>query len=136
MSRSHVCTPASHHVLLVEDEPTLRRVLGMVLTDAGYSVTTCVDGEDALRKVEATPDAWDLVISDVSMPRLSGDRLARALRDIRPGLPVILMSGNAALVTPRRLYALGVAAVLEKPCEIEDLVRAVEAVFGRVRLEA
>lgn len=136
MSRPHAGTPARQHVLLVEDEPTLRRVLGMVLTDAGYAVTACMDGEEALGRFQATPDAWDLVVSDVSMPRLSGDRLARALRDIRPRLPVILMSGNTALVTPRRLYALGVAAVLEKPCEIDELIGAVDAVFEQARREA
>lgn len=135
MSQQQAGTPAGRQILLVEDEPTLRRVLGMILTDAGCDVTTCIDGEDALRRFEATPDAWHLVISDVSMPRLSGDRLARALREIRPRLPVILMSGNATFVTPRRLYALGVAAVLEKPCEIDDLLGAVDAVFERARAD-
>jgi DNA-binding NtrC family response regulator len=136
MSQQHVGTPASRQVLLVEDEPTLLRVLDMILTDAGYEVTTSFDGEDALRKFAASPNAWHVVVSDVTMPRLSGDRLALALREIRPRLPVILMTGNTMLVTPRRLQALGVAAVLEKPCAIEDLLGAVDAVFERARREA
>ena len=122
--------------MLVEDEPTLARVLGMVFSSAGYDVTICADGAEALRLFHASPDAWSVVVSDVTMPLLSGDRLARALREIRPDLPVILMTGNTALVTPRRLYALGVAAVLEKPVAIEDLLGAVDAVFGRARREA
>jgi DNA-binding NtrC family response regulator len=136
MSQQHAGTPAGRRVLLVEDEPTLLRVLEMILTDAGYEVTTSFDGEDALRKVAASPNAWHVVVSDVTMPRLSGDRLALALREIRPRLPVILMTGNTMLVTPRRLQALGVAAVLEKPCAIEDLLGAVDAVFERARREA
>ena len=76
------------------------------------------------------------MVSDVTMPRLCGDKLALALREIRPRLPVILMTGNTMLVTPRRLYALGVAAVLEKPCAIEDVLGAVDAVFERARREA
>ena len=136
MSQPHAGAPAARHVLLVEDEPTLLRVLEMILTDAGYVVTTCFDGDQALRKFKASPDAWDLVVSDVTMPRLSGDRLALALREIRPRLPVILMTGNSMRVTPRRLHALGVASVLEKPCAIEDLLGAVDAVFARARREA
>jgi Response regulator containing CheY-like receiver, AAA-type ATPase, and DNA-binding domains len=127
---------AGRQILLVEDEPTLLRVLDMILTDAGYVVTTCRDGDQALRKLEASPGAWDLVVSDVTMPRLSGDRLALALREIQPRLPVILMTGNTMLVTPRRLHALGVAAVLEKPCAIEDVLGAVDAVFDRARRQA
>lgn len=136
MSPQHAGPPAARHILLVEDEPTLLRVLEMILTDAGYDVTACFDGDQALRKFNASPDAWDLVVSDVTMPRLSGDKLALALREIRPMLPVILMTGNTMLVTPRRLYALGVAAVLEKPCAIEDVLGAVDAVFERARRQA
>ena len=136
MSPQHAGPPAARHILLVEDEPTLLRVLEMILTDAGYDVTTCCDGDQALRTFKASPDAWDLVVSDVTMPRLSGDKLALALREIRPRLPVILMTGNTMLITPRRLYALGVAAVLEKPCEIDEVVGAVDAVFERARREA
>jgi DNA-binding response OmpR family regulator len=136
MPQSHAGPPAGRQILLVEDEPTLLRVLEMILTDAGYVVTTCFDGEQALRKFRASPDAWHLVVSDVTMPRLSGDALALALREIRPQLPVILMTGNTMLVTPRRLHALGVAAVLGKPCEIDDLLGAVNAVFERARRKA
>lgn len=136
MPQQHAGTPAGRRILLVEDEPTLLRVLEMILTDAGYDVTACFDGDQALRKFAASPDAWHLVVSDVTMPRLSGDRLALALHEIRPRLPVILMTGNTMLVTPRRLHALGVAAVLEKPCAIEDLLGAVDAVFERARREA
>jgi two-component system, cell cycle sensor histidine kinase and response regulator CckA len=117
--------------MLVEDEPILARVLGMVLTSAGYDVTICDDGAVALTRFRASPDHWDVVVSDVTMPALSGDRLARALREIRPRLPVILMSGNIGRVTPRRLHAIGVAAVLEKPVTIEDLLGAVDAVAAR-----
>jgi DNA-binding response OmpR family regulator len=135
MSQQHAGTPA-RRLMLVEDEPTLARVLGLVLRSAGYVVTTCAHGAEALAAFRASPDAWHVVVSDVTMPELSGDRLARALREIRPGLPVILMTGNTNLVTPRRLLALGVAAVLEKPVAIEDLLATVDAVFERAIREA
>jgi CheY-like chemotaxis protein len=117
--------------MLVEDEPTLARVLGMVLTSGGYDVTICVDGAEALETFRASPDSWDVVVSDVTMPALSGDRLARALHEIRPRLSVILMTGSIGRITPRRLHALGVAAVLEKPVSIEDLLAAVDSASER-----
>jgi DNA-binding NtrC family response regulator len=123
-------------VLLVEDEPTLARVLAMVLTSAGYLVSTCADGAEALQTFRASPDAVHVVVSDVTIPGLSGDRLARALHEIRPSVPVILMTGYSHAVTPENARALGVAAVLQKPISIDDLVAAVDAVALRGRLEA
>jgi two-component system, cell cycle sensor histidine kinase and response regulator CckA len=123
-------------VLLVEDEPTLGRVLELVLTTAGYAVTRCADGADALETFRASPNAVDVVVSDVTMPRLSGDRLARALLEIRPGLPVILMSGCITRLETQSLRTLDLAAVLEKPVGIDELVTAVDSVFERARRQA
>jgi DNA-binding response OmpR family regulator len=124
------------HVLLVEDEPTLARVFGLVLTNAGYAVTCCGDGAEALETFRESPNAVDVVISDVTMPELSGDELARAVHEIRPELPIILMSGCSTTLTSDRVRGLGVAAVLQKPVGIDDLVGAVEFVFQRERLQA
>jgi CheY-like chemotaxis protein len=123
-------------VLLVEDDATLARVLGLVLTTAGYTVTRCADGAEALRTVRASPNAVDVVVSDVTMPELSGDQLARVLREIRPSLPIILMSGSITTLTLQRARAIGVAAVLQKPVGIDELVAAVDSVFASARLQA
>jgi DNA-binding response OmpR family regulator len=123
-------------VLLVEDDATLARVLDLVLTSAGYSVTRCADGAEALRTFRASPNAVDVVVSDVTMPELSGDQLARALREIRPSLPIILMSGSISELTVQRARVIGVAAVLQKPVSIDELVAAVGSVFERARMKA
>jgi DNA-binding NtrC family response regulator len=114
----------------------LARVFGLVLTSAGYAVTCCADGIEALETFRASPDSVDVVVSDVTMPRLSGDQLARALHEYRPGLPVILMTGCSTILASDNVRALGLAAVLQKPVGIDDLVGAVEFVFERARLEA
>jgi DNA-binding NtrC family response regulator len=124
------------HLLLVEDEPTLARVLALVLTTAGYTVTSCADGLEALETFRASPDLVDVLVSDVSIPGLSGDRLARALHEIRPHLPMVLMTGYSNMVTPHNARALGVTAFLEKPVDIDDLLAALDSVFERARLEA
>ena len=85
-------------ILLVEDEDSVRLVAERALTRAGYSVTTASDGDDGLTKVQARLDSghmFDLVVSDVVMPAMDGPAMARALRQIAPGLPVLFMSGYA-----------------------------------------
>lgn len=123
-------------MLLVEDEPTLARLFGLVLTDAGYAVTCCADGAEALQTFRESPNSVHVVLSDVTMPRLSGDELADAVREIRPTVPIILMTGYSRTLTPERVRALGIAAVLQKPVGIDDLVGAVESVFERGRPDA
>jgi DNA-binding NtrC family response regulator len=111
-------------VLLVEDEPTLSHVLARILTDEGYDVTVRANGLDALAVVTDAETRIDVVVSDVGLPGLRGDKLAAELRRIRPVLPVVLMTGFSAVVVPGSEGALGVAAVLEKPVAIEDLLAA------------
>jgi CheY-like chemotaxis protein len=135
ISQQHSATPPPIHVLLVENEPTLAHVFGLVLTGAGYIVTSCADGAEALETFRASPNAVHVVVSDVTMPRLSGDRLARALHEIRPTLPIILMTGSSTF-TQKSAHALGVAAVLQKPVSIDELVTAVESASERSRIEA
>ena len=79
-------------LLLVDDEPSIRVVLGAVLEDAGYAVEVAEDGMAALRKVEPTPP--DLVITDLRMPNMNGFELLSALRARFPELPTIAISGE------------------------------------------
>jgi DNA-binding response OmpR family regulator len=131
VAQSQVDTPGRPRLLLVEDELILARVLEIVFIDAGYDVTTCFDGAVALEAFDGSPEAWDVVLSDVAMPRLAGDELARTLRERRPRLPIVLMSGNTMAVAPRELLTLGVTAVVEKPCAMEVLLEAVNAACER-----
>jgi two-component system, cell cycle sensor histidine kinase and response regulator CckA len=120
----------------VEDDPTLGRVLGLVLISAGYAVTISRDGADALKRFRESPGAVHVVLSDVTMPRLSGFQLASALHEIQPALPVILMTGHCNMATSQQARAFGVAAVLGKPVDIDDLLATVDSVFEQARLEA
>ncbi|MDF1501638.1 PAS domain S-box protein [Roseisolibacter sp. H3M3-2] len=112
-------------VVLVEDEPALARFATQALTRAGYDVTCVHDGESALRLFDDAARAVDVVVSDVTMPGMSGDRLARELRRLRPTLPVILTTGFSHLITPESVHELGVAALLQKPFGARELVAAV-----------
>lgn len=117
-------------VLLVEDHTTLLHVFQRVLEDAGYDVTPCDDGLRALSLVERSDTRIDLLLSDIGLPGLRGDRLAAKLQRLRPAVPILLMTGHSEEVTPEGALAMGVAAVLEKPISIEDLLSAVRDALG------
>ena len=101
-------------ILVVDDEPMLRSLVGRMLTDAGYSVLEAADGGEALHVLERFGRDLALVISDVVMPKVNGIELLERLSLSHRGLPVVLMSGYRE----RELLAQGLAApcaMLEKP---------------------
>ena len=108
-------------LLFIDDESRLREVYREVLTKLGYRVTIAIDGSDALAIFGAQPDAFDLVISDRTMPGMLGPQLALELRAIRSDIPIILMSGGDVQEYP------GVTRFLSKPFTNADLTRAIRA---------
>ena len=112
-------------MLLVEDHTTLLLVFQRVLEDAGYVVTPCADGLEALALVERDDTRIDLLLSDIGLPGLRGDRLAARLQALRPDVPILLMTGYSEEVSPASAEVLGVVAVLEKPITVDDLLAAV-----------
>ncbi len=114
------------HVLLIDDEPAVLGAMREMLSHWGLLVDACVRPEDAMAAFEAAPDAFDLVITDLAMPQLSGLDLAARVR-ARRRLPVLLASG---FVDERSLAAareIGVTAVLRKPVDAAQLRTAIEA---------
>ena len=108
-------------LLVVDDEPAIRQLVKQVLERGGHRVTECSDGEEAGGELER--GAFDLVISDLSMPKMTGRELAQRLARDRPELPIVLMGG----VVDSNVAGLGVR-VLTKPFGRQDLVKAIEAV--------
>lgn len=116
---------SGERVLLVEDEVALRVGMVRVLEGQGYAVAVAGDGVEALALVEAEPAGFDVVLTDVVMPRMRGDELSVRLAELHPGLPVILMSGYA----PGDRPTLG--PLLPKPVPEEALLEALrEALDG------
>ncbi len=102
------------HILVVDDEPAVRRIVRRMLDEHGYRVYEAGDGAEALDLVRAAPEELDLVVSDISMPRVNGVQLLQVLASETPELPCILISG----FTPPELDRLGIAApcgILAKP---------------------
>ena len=131
---SAVPRPLGGHqrVLVVDDEPAVARSSARILERFGYGVTFHTDPTEALAAFREHPDAFDLVISDLTMPGLSGLELAREMLALRPGLPVILTSGYVDEDTLASALSLGVRDVLLKPVMANQLADAVRlAVTGK-----
>jgi two-component system cell cycle sensor histidine kinase/response regulator CckA len=122
-------------ILFVEDEPALAQVGARRLVRLGYQVATETDSSRALEMVQARPDDFDLLITDYSMPFLNGIQLGQALRDVAPGMPIILITGNVEGLSAAEIESAGVRLVLHKPTTVQQFSEAVQAVLtGRMAL--
>jgi PAS domain S-box-containing protein len=116
-------------VLLVEDEPAARRALEEFLGDDGHTVLSAGTGADAERLWRESGTEIDVVVTDTVMPRMSGPELVQRLRSLNPDVKVIFMSGHTPETVLRHGGVEG-AAFLQKPFEIDDLLRQVRIMVG------
>ncbi|HET7468348.1 MAG TPA: response regulator [Gemmatimonadales bacterium] len=121
----------SAHVLVVEDDPLVRSVVARELASQGYRVSEATDGEAALQRLAHPEEQFDLLITDLAMPRMDGRELAERAAETRPGLPVLLMSGHPDEAT-RRVLVEADRLYLQKPFTAEELMSRVEEMLGRV----
>ena len=124
------------HVLLVDDEISVRTVTTKILQSLRCEVTTAVDGEDGLTKFMAQPDAFNLVLLDYTMPRLHGSQVAASIWKARPHLPIVFMSGyneeeaGATRAGDTVGDAQGPRFFLHKPFSIRDLIQKFQAALA------
>ncbi|MFZ5544035.1 MAG: PAS domain S-box protein [Pseudomonadota bacterium] len=112
-------------IWVIDDEPAVSLYLGDLFEQHGYAVRAFEDPQQALQAYEAEPQAPDAVVTDQTMPRLSGDALARAMLQRRPALPVILCTGYNDRIDEPRALAMGIRAYFRKPFDAARLLQAV-----------
>ena len=123
---------ASARILLVDDEEAIRQICAETQARQGYQVDTAEDGEtgwEMLNTANFDADAYDLLITDNNMPKLSGFDLVKRLRSAHIDLPVIMASGMVN-VSRADTESLGVVAVLAKPFFPQDLIKTVKTVLN------
>jgi PAS domain S-box-containing protein len=120
---------AGEHVLIVEDEPSVRHMTSRALREHGYQVLEASDGQEALRLVEQSYGALDLIISDVIIPGLDGTELARRVAKVKPGLPILFMSGYTDDDIIRRGLLDRDQLFLQKPFTPDALIRRVAEIL-------
>ena len=121
----------NERILFVDDESAIVKVNKTRLERLGYHVTGVSSSKDALALFENRPDAFDLVITDMTMPEMSGEGLARNCLRIRPEMPVILCTGYSDIITEARAREIGIKEYVLKPILIQDLAAAIRRAVGK-----
>jgi nitrogen-specific signal transduction histidine kinase len=117
-------------VLVVEDEENIRTFARKVLELAGFVVELAADGRAGVEAFRARPDAFAAVLLDLTMPHLDGTAVVRELRQLRPDVRVVLMSGYVAPDESARFAGLGLAGFVPKPFRVQDLLKAITDAIG------
>jgi len=118
----------TERILVVDDEKVISDIIQKNLTSLGYTVQARTSSLEALALFKAMPAKFDLVITDMTMPQMTGDALARKLMKIRPDLPVILCTGFSEKMTNEKSETIGIKAFLQKPllkAEMGHMIRKV-----------
>jgi two-component system cell cycle sensor histidine kinase/response regulator CckA len=116
--------PAGRTILLVEDENGIRLALVRALSRHGYDAIGAANGAEAMRLLAERPDI-DLIVTDLTMPQMTGEQLAQRVEVERPGLPVVLMSGYSPSLVESGAGVRGGHHFLQKPFAIELFLRTV-----------
>lgn len=116
-------------ILLVDDEEMLAKVWSNMLGGSGYQVTSETSSTKALEIFKKNPDCYDLVITDQTMPELTGKELAQEVMAIRPDMPIILCTGYSSRINEKEALSLGIKSLLIKPLDLHDLLQAVKGVL-------
>jgi cyclic di-GMP phosphodiesterase len=124
--------PDRVHVLIVDDDPAVRDVLSEGLDGSGYVCDTASDGAEALRKIERS--AFELVVSDIDMPRMDGVGLLKEVKRLRPDTEIIMLTGVLDIETAIQAIRLGANDYLTKPFNLGEVRVTVERALEKRRL--
>ncbi|MFZ2445604.1 MAG: DUF3365 domain-containing protein [Syntrophobacteraceae bacterium] len=123
----------AERILFVDDEEVLADLGKQMLEGLGYSVLAQTSGVEALESFKAHPDQFDLVITDYTMPRLTGDDFAKEVMRIRPDIPVILCTGSSERVVRREVGDVPIRAFVAKPLNLRDMAEVVRKTLDGVK---
>jgi len=125
----------NERILLVDDEDPIAKLEKLMLERLGYDVTMRVNSVEALEVFKTMPNSFDLIISDMTMPNMTGDQLASELLEIRSDIPVIICTGFSERINRENAAAIGVKGFLMKPIVKSELARMVRQVLDEARAE-
>ncbi|MBT4267205.1 MAG: response regulator, partial [Deltaproteobacteria bacterium] len=119
----------SERILFVDDEESMVDLNRQRLERLGYNVKSTIKPVEALEWFKADPDQFDVIITDMTMPRMTGDRLAAEVLKIRPHMPVIICTGYSERMSAKKAEVLGVSKYIEKPIGARNLASAIREVL-------
>ncbi len=116
-------------ILFVDDEASIVDMSSRMLIKNGYKVTTRTDPVEALELFRSIPGSFDLVITDMTMPQMTGVKLSEKLMEIRSDIPVIICTGHSSLIDEEKAKNLGIAGYIMKPVSMSNLTRSIRDVI-------
>ena len=119
-------------ILIVDDEEPIRESCCAFLKSMGYHVDTCTNGKDGLKKIKKNTEKYDMVVTDLAMPGLTGDKLVEKILKILPELPIILWTGYSDDITETKATELGIRKLLQKPVSNHDLLVLLREIFNNL----
>ena len=119
----------------MDDEKAIVEVGREILEHLGYEVVTRTSSIEALELFRVQADQFDLVITDMTMPNMTGDKLAQELLKIRPGIPIILCTGFSEHITAEKAKAMGIRELVMKPFVMKELAKAMRRALDREERE-
>lgn len=122
----------AERILLVDDEESVINVEKDLLESIGYKIVPYLDPEKAVAHFRTQPEAYDLVITDMTMPRMTGDKLALEILSIRPDIPIIMCTGFSELINKEEALKIGIRKFVTKPIIIKSFARTLRKVLDKV----
>ena len=119
----------SEALLLVDDEKEIVELNQKTLEKLGYHVSTCSNGKAALRIIKRNLKQFDLVLTDMTMPGISGMQMAREIAELNPDIPVIIGTGHSDTINREEALAMGIKEFYYKPLSTDRLVRLIRKVL-------
>lgn len=120
----------SERILLVDDEEMLVNAHKQMLTRLGYRVTAVTSSKDALSRFREHPDGFDVIVSDYTMPHMTGLDLAQHIRQLRPDIPIIVCTGFSEKISEEGMKKRGIAALLMKPVSLKHIAEVIRRVLA------
>jgi len=118
-------------LLFVDDEISITKMVQRMFERLGYKVETATTPQDALELFRSKPDHFDLVITDMTMPQMTGVTLSEKLMDIRKDIPIIICTGHSALVDEEKAKELNLAAFIMKPIDMQETAQTIRKVLDK-----
>jgi CheY-like chemotaxis protein len=129
LAEKEVALRGSERILFVDDETVQGELARDSLEPLGYGVSVFSDSIAALEHFQAHPDEYDLVVTDLTMPKMAGDVLTQKIHLIRPDIPVIMCTGFSKTVDEEKVKLMGLRALLHKPVISTDLTRVIRNIL-------
>lgn len=121
----------NEHLMLVDDEDENITLIKEILTKYGYTVDVFTNGVQAWQEFQKQPDKYDLIITDMTMPFMTGAELAQKIIGVRPKVPVILFTGYSEMINRGKSMAIGIKEFIQKPMVMNQLLKSVRQVLDK-----